>query len=128
MKNNIEKKLKKIFSIILKVKEKKISNIKRANIPNWDSLNHIKIMICIENEFNIKFGAKKFNEVDSYKKKFKPFSEDCLMGRLWCETISNGFWANTCFKKSLTKSQMASKRFRFGRSKRSFCRTKPGGY
>ena len=71
MKNDTERKLKKIFSIILKVKEKKISNIKRANIPNWDSLNHIKIMICIENEFNIKFGAKKFNEVDSYKKIFK---------------------------------------------------------
>ena len=71
MKNDTERKLKKIFSIILKVKEKKISNIKRANIPNWDSLNHIKIMICIENEFSIKFGAKKFNEVDSYKKILK---------------------------------------------------------
>ena len=41
------------------------------NIPNLDSLNHIKIMICIENEFSIKFGAKKFNEVDSYKKMLK---------------------------------------------------------
>ena len=74
MKNDTERKLKKIFSIILKVKEKKISNIKRANIPNWDSLNHIKIMICIENEFNIKFGAKKFNEVVAFAGAPKPIT------------------------------------------------------
>ena len=42
--------------------------MKKNNFKNWDSLNHIKLMVCIENEFNIKFGAKKFNEVDSFKK------------------------------------------------------------
>ena len=65
----IEKTLIKIFSLIFKIKDKKkIINMKKNNFKNWDSLNHIKLMVCIENEFNIKFGAKKFNEVDSFKK------------------------------------------------------------
>ena len=64
-----KKSLIKIFSLIFKIKNnKKIINLNKNNLNKWDSLNHIKLMICIENEFGIKFGSKKFNEVDSFKK------------------------------------------------------------
>ena len=60
-----------IFKLIFKLKEKKnFLNLKKSNYDKWDSLNHIKLMIYIENYFNIKFGVKKFNEVNSFKKIF----------------------------------------------------------
>lgn len=50
----IEKKLKKIFSVIFKINEK---NIKKSssfkNIKKWDSLNHIKLIMSIESKFHI---------------------------------------------------------------------------
>ena len=65
----VEKKLLQVFKLIFKLKDKKkILEIKKNNFTKWDSLNHIKLMIYIENDLDIKFGVKKFNEVDSFKK------------------------------------------------------------
>jgi len=69
--NSIEDKLIKIFTTIFKIKIKnKILNLKKRNFEKWDSLNHIKLIIYIENEFKIKLGTNKFNAVDSFKKIF----------------------------------------------------------
>ena len=67
--NSIKDKLIKIFSTIFKIKVKnKILKLKKKNFEKWDSLNHIKLIIYIENEFKIKLGINKFNAVDSFKK------------------------------------------------------------
>ena len=57
MKKNISKKIYIIISKILNLKPEIIKkHVKHSkNINNWDSLNHIKIILQIENEFKIKF-------------------------------------------------------------------------
>ena len=53
-KKEIEKKVISIFAIILNVEEKKL-NMKSSpdNTSEWDSLNHIKIIMELENTFNL---------------------------------------------------------------------------
>ena len=51
---NNEKKLSKIFSSILKIKSNKFNdNLSTKNCKNWDSLNHIKIIIALQEEFKV---------------------------------------------------------------------------
>lgn len=50
----MEDELKKIFKNIFKIEEKKIN--KKTNyksIKNWDSLNHVKLVMAIESKFRI---------------------------------------------------------------------------
>ncbi len=52
--NKMEDELKKIFKNIFKIEEKKIN--KKTNyksIKNWDSLNHVKLVMAIESKFRI---------------------------------------------------------------------------
>ena len=67
MKNNTLQKLKKIFSLILKKKDLKLT-LSRANEKKWDSLNHVNIIIAIENEFKIKFNFNEIENMDTLKK------------------------------------------------------------
>jgi acyl carrier protein len=67
MKNNTLQKLKKIFSSILKKKDLKLT-LSRANEKKWDSLNHVNIIIAIENEFRIKFNSNEIENMSSLKK------------------------------------------------------------
>ena len=53
----IEKKLKKIFIDILKVNSKNILNASQDNTKNWDSVNHMNLILEIENIFNISLSA-----------------------------------------------------------------------
>ena len=66
--NLIDKKLKKIFSTTFKISEKDIklsSNFK--NIKKWDSLNHVKLILAIENKFKISIDADESIEMLSFK-------------------------------------------------------------
>ena len=56
--NIIQNKIYKILSAILKVDIKKLKKHLKSskNINNWDSLSHIKIIMAIEEEFNVKFS------------------------------------------------------------------------
>tara|TARA_X000000950_G_C13897004_1_gene653259 strand:- start:164 stop:403 length:240 start_codon:yes stop_codon:yes gene_type:complete len=67
MKNITLQKLKKIFSLILKKKDLKLT-LSRANEKKWDSLNHVNIIIAIENEFRIKFNSNEIESMNSLKK------------------------------------------------------------
>ena len=67
MKNITLQKLKKIFSLILKKKDLKLTLL-RANEKKWDSLNHVNIIIAIENEFRIKFNSNEIESMNSLKK------------------------------------------------------------
>jgi acyl carrier protein len=50
------KNIKKIISIILNVTENEINtSFSMVNCEKWDSLAHVKIILVLENEFNIKF-------------------------------------------------------------------------
>ncbi len=52
----ISDKLKKIFLNELNLQDFNFQDETTANqVPGWDSLNHINIILAIEKEFNIKF-------------------------------------------------------------------------
>ena len=61
----IQKKIEKFFLKIIKTKITVNSNNK--NVKKWDSLNHIKIVLGIEKEFNIKFALSEFDEINNIK-------------------------------------------------------------
>ncbi len=73
---SVEKKLKKIFSVIFQIKEKNIkSTSSLKNIKKWDSLNHVKLIMAIESEFNILIDPEEslqfvsFGQILKYLKK-----------------------------------------------------------
>ena len=50
---NKETKLIKIFKTILNVKKEKFKDsLSSKNCKSWDSLNHIKIIIALQEDFN----------------------------------------------------------------------------
>ena len=54
MTSNIDKKVLKIFSILMDVSIKNLNkNSNPDTIKNWDSLSHVKMIMEIESEFNI---------------------------------------------------------------------------
>ncbi len=54
--NTIEEKVKKIIAETLGVNMDEISDETAiGDLPAWDSLNHLKIIATIENDFNIRF-------------------------------------------------------------------------
>lgn len=69
MKNNIEKRLKKIFESIFEVNVKNINDDSSPEtIPSWDSLQHMNLIIAIEEEFEIYFDDNEIFEIDKYSK------------------------------------------------------------
>ena len=59
---NIIKKLKKIFREVLENADIEIDeNSSADNISDWDSLNHIYIIVAIEETFNKKFTAEEIS-------------------------------------------------------------------
>jgi acyl carrier protein len=39
---------------------------KAADIPRWDSLNHVKLLIAIEEEFDLQFVAADLNDPETW--------------------------------------------------------------
>jgi acyl carrier protein len=61
--------LNQIFINVLKDKSIKLTYEKTAgDIEDWDSLNHIKLIVAIENHFNIEFSAEEIREINSIGK------------------------------------------------------------
>ena len=62
-----KKKLKKIFKLIFNsIKPKNISSANTKSIKDWDSINHLKLKILIEDTFNIQI--KDFSKMTSFQK------------------------------------------------------------
>jgi acyl carrier protein len=56
MSNDLEIKLKKIFCSVLEIKESDLQfNMTMDELEKWDSLNHMKIIAALEEEFSIRF-------------------------------------------------------------------------
>ena len=67
-KNEIEKKLKRIMSIVFTIDESKIdTNTSNQNIEAWDSLKHLSLIHAIEEEFNIHFTNKETALINDFK-------------------------------------------------------------
>ena len=65
---NFEKKLIKILSQVLKVKESKINKKTNHNdIESWDSLQQLNLISALEVEFDIEISVEEASEMLSYK-------------------------------------------------------------
>ena len=70
MSNKLDKiiKLEKIFTKVLKLKSKKnIQSLSMQNSKQWDSLNHLRLILEIEKNFNFSFDMKKIPNLKSFK-------------------------------------------------------------
>ena len=70
MSNKLNKiqKLEKIFIKVLKLKSKKnLHNLSMQNAKQWDSLNHLRLILEIEKNFNFSFDIKKIPNLKSFK-------------------------------------------------------------
>jgi len=71
---------KQIISLISKILNLKVSQLNQKssakNIKNWDSMNHVKIIVGLEKEFKVKINTSVAMELDSIKKIVKFINKD----------------------------------------------------
>ena len=65
LKEEIKKIMEEIFGVSLK--NTKDEDIKEGNIENWDSLNHVNLMMRLEQEFNVKFSLDEIEKARDLK-------------------------------------------------------------
>jgi acyl carrier protein len=74
--NKLEDQLKQVFSNIFNIKYEKINDRSSIdNIKKWDSLNHIKLVIALENKFKVKIKTDDIIKLNSFKKIKKILNE-----------------------------------------------------
>ena len=63
-----EKKIIRIFKKILKIKNtNKKKKINQKKIKNWDSLNHVILLLAIQEEFKIKFKISEYSKLNTFE-------------------------------------------------------------
>ena len=67
----IEKRLNKIFNGVFNLFNEEINTSEIDNTSEWDSLNHLRLMIELESEFGINMTPNNFQELTSYNKIIK---------------------------------------------------------
>ena len=66
--SQIKQKLELIFKEVFEDDNLTINDhMTSENIENWDSLNHVKLILACEDEFKIKFDVQEINELDKIK-------------------------------------------------------------
>ena len=69
MYKKIESDLFKIFAKVFGLIDDSVNmSTSQQNLENWDSLNHILLIVEIEKKFDIKFKVGEIGELDSVKK------------------------------------------------------------
>ena len=72
MYKDIESDLFKIFAKVFGLMDNSINmGTSQENLENWDSLNHILLIVEIEKKFDIKFKVGEIGELNSVKKIFE---------------------------------------------------------
>jgi len=72
MYKDIESNLFKIFAKVFGLMDNSINmSTSQENLENWDSLNHILLIVEIEKKFDIKFKVGEIGELNSAKKIFE---------------------------------------------------------
>lgn len=64
----MEEKIQKIMANLFDVSIEEITDESSpSNIKKWDSLNHIKLVVALEEEFNVKFSNLEVLDMQTYK-------------------------------------------------------------
>ena len=67
MPKNVEQTVRDVMSIILNLNAAEINdNTSMDNTPDWDSANHINLVLALEEEFSISFEVSEFELMVSY--------------------------------------------------------------
>jgi acyl carrier protein len=67
MNDDTKQNLKKVFAKIMQVAPELIDdNSSTANLPNWDSLRHMKLIITLEEEFGFNFDEEQIVSMTSF--------------------------------------------------------------
>lgn len=62
-------KIKEIFSELFEVKIEMIhEDLAPDDVPNWDSLNNLRLITAFEEEFNIQFSMAEIKQMDCFGK------------------------------------------------------------
>lgn len=75
LKKNLNEKLSLIFQQKLGVKFE--SGLKRKAVPQWDSLNHVKLILMVEKEFGVSFSIPEAVAIQSTDDLIKTLSDKC---------------------------------------------------
>ena len=68
MDSNIENRIKNIMSSVFEIPVDKIEEHSSTdNIESWDSINHMKIVVALEEEFNVQFTDVEIIELINMK-------------------------------------------------------------
>ena len=59
-------KLKTIIATIMKVNESKVESSSSDNTDTWDSLNHMNLIVAVEEAFSIQFEDEEVLEITSF--------------------------------------------------------------
>ncbi|QOR00947.1 acyl carrier protein [Campylobacter sp. 2014D-0216] len=71
----MENQFYEILENILEVKVDENSNLNMQNCKNWTSLNHIDIIMSLEEEFEIKFGKDELSQLKSQNELLQAIKE-----------------------------------------------------
>ncbi|AJC91312.1 acyl carrier protein [Campylobacter subantarcticus LMG 24377] len=71
----MENKFYEILENILEVKVNENSNLSMQNCKNWTSLNHIDIIMSLEEEFEIKFSKDELSQLKSQNELLQAIKE-----------------------------------------------------
>ncbi len=65
----MEEKLNEIVSEIFNIDEDEVNDeMTTDNVGSWDSLNHLKLVTAVEEEFEIKLSMAEIEDIDSIGK------------------------------------------------------------
>ncbi|HRH40430.1 MAG TPA: acyl carrier protein [Pyrinomonadaceae bacterium] len=64
----IDEKLQQIFKEIFSDVSQINENSKRADIEKWDSLNHLNLIVELEDKFDVSFTIEEIEDLDSVAK------------------------------------------------------------
>lgn len=68
MKSYYKKDLEDVFSKTFKISDvDSIKNLELNQIPKWDSLGHLRLILAIEKKFSIKISNDKITKLTSFK-------------------------------------------------------------
>ena len=72
----MEEQIKNILSVVFEIPEEKIKDeFSTDTIESWDSLKHMKLIVALEEEFNVIFSDDDIIELNNMKNIFRVLSE-----------------------------------------------------
>jgi acyl carrier protein len=61
----IERQVRELILLVLKVPADKYAALLRADVSEWDSLKHMELVFALEDRFGVEFREDEFAKLDS---------------------------------------------------------------